>query len=157
MKKIKTEKGFTLVETLITLLIAAFLLLLPVLSLQQTIRNTAVDMFFRELSSNITLMQNHAILAGENTMVEFAPRANVIRFKVLNADSGSNHPLDREISLAESPCEFVGTEFQTVYFKRDTGNIAMMYDRWRIKFQTDVGVYELVFKIGSGRFDIRKI
>lgn len=157
MKKGQEEDGFTLVETLIVLLIAGFLTFLPVLSIQQTIERTAVDLFFRELSSHITLMQNHAILAGEMTAVEFAPGANVIRFKVINANNNSHQTLNREISLADAPCQFSGTGYQTVYFKKDTGNIVMMNNRWRIRFETELGIYEIVFKLGSGRFDIRKV
>lgn len=158
MKKGQAEEGFTLVELLIVLLIVSFLTFLPALSIQQTIERTAVDMFFRELSSQITLMQNHAILAGERTAVEFAPNAKVIRFKVIGSNNSSHQPLNREISLADGPCQFSEPGYQTVYFKKDTGNISMVNNsRWRIKFKTELGAYEIVFKLGSGRFDIRKI
>lgn len=154
---INKEDGFTLVESLITLLITSLLIFLPILSIDQMIHSIEVDMFFRELSSNITLMQNHAILAGENTAIEFVPRANLIRFKAYDGGYDSNHPLNRELVLDDSICKFYGNEYQTIYFKGNTGNISVAFDRWRIKFETDKALYELVFKIGSGRFDIRKI
>lgn len=153
---IEQEEGFTLVETLITLFITSFLILLPSLSIGQMASSIETDLFFRELSSQITLIQNHAILANETTRVEFSPTRNCIRFKVNNG-YGAVHPLDDEISLEGSPCKFSTEKFQAVEFKKTTGNIAILTDSWRIKFATDKGLYELVFKLGSGRFDIRKI
>lgn len=152
----REEDGFTLVETLITLLVASFLILLPSLSISQMTSSVEVDLFFRELSSQITLIQNHAILANETTRVEFSPTRNCIRFKVNNG-YGAVHPLDREISLDGRACKFYTKIFQAVEFKNSTGNIAVLTDNWRIRFITDKGLYELVFKLGSGRFDIRKM
>lgn len=151
------EDGFTLVESLITLLITSLLIFLPILSIDRLIHSIEVDMFFRELSSNITLMQNHAILTGESTAIEFVPRTNLIKFKAYDGSYNSDHPLNRELLLDDSICKFYGNETQIVYFKANTGNISVLYDRWRIKFETNKVLYELVFKIGSGRFDIRKI
>ena len=150
------EEGFTLVETLITLLISSFLIFLPTLSMSEMTRSIETDLFFRELSSQITMMQNHAILMNETTRVEFSPRQNVIRFKINNG-FGEAHPLNREISLEDYTCEFLSSNLQVIEFKRKSGNIAVLAGNWRIKFTTDIGTYELVFKLGSGRFDIRKI
>ena len=156
MIRVKQEKGFTLVETLITLLITSLLILLPSLSISKMTRSIEIDLFFRELSSHITMMQNHAILSNETTKVEFSPKMNIIRFKVNNG-YGLVHPLDGEISLDGRGCKFYGEEFQAVEFKKNTGNISVLAGYWRIKFETNKGLYELVFKLGSGRFDIRKI
>lgn len=153
----KNEAGFTLVESLITLFISSLLIILPVLSIDQLIDTIEIDMFFRELSSNISLMQNHAILSGENTIVEFIPRENKIKFKIYDGSYDSNHPLNHEITLSDSICSFYGNDHQTIYFQSDTGNISVAFNRWRVKFKTKNGLYELVFKLGSGRFDIRKI
>ncbi|MDN6196301.1 MAG: type II secretion system GspH family protein [Atopostipes suicloacalis] len=150
------EDGFTLVETLISLLIVSFLILLPVLSIKDTLQSIEVDLFFRELTSNITLMQNHAILMGESTSIDFVPSKKLIRFSVHDGKNTESSPLNREMNLDDSICRYYGNASQKVYFKANTGNISVVYNRWKIKFKTVNNLYELVFRLGSGRFEIRK-
>lgn len=153
MKKFRATEGFTLVETLITLFISSLLLFLPVLAVDDLVESREIDLFFRELNANIILMQNHAIIAGEHTRVEFSPKTQTVNFRVLGQD---NHPLNREMAVGKS-CQFTDQRFQTVHFKADTGNVWEMYGSWRTQFKTKKGIYELVFKLGSGRFDLRKL
>lgn len=154
--KNKQEDGFTLVETLITLFITSLFFLMPILAFDQVMENMQINLFFRELSSNITLMQNHAILSGKKTMVEFVPQANVIRFKEHDVDGSSDHPINREIHLQEGIYELQSSNYRQVIFHGETGNIAVSNHKWRTVFTTSNGSYELVFQLGSGRFDIRK-
>lgn len=154
--KNKNEEGFTLIETLITLFITSVFFLMPILAFDQVIENMKVALFFRELSSNITLMQNHAILSGKKTVIEFVPQENIIRFKEYDVDESANHPINRELYLEEGIYELQSPSYRQIIFHGETGNIAVSNHRWRTAFITGNGSYELVFQLGSGRFDIRK-
>lgn len=154
--KNKNEAGFTLIETLVTLLIASLLMLLPILSLEKITENMQIDLFFRELSSNITLMQNHAILTGHKMVVEFVPRDNLIRFKEDKSSLGSTHPMYREMHLQEGVYEFYGNDYGQVAFNGWTGNITSK-NAWTTYIQTSKGLYKIVFWLGSGRFEIQKL
>lgn len=150
------EAGFTLMETLVTLFIASLLIFMPLLSIENLTESIQIDLFFRELTSNVTLMQNHAILAGEKMIVEFIPQDNLIRFKNDTVSSGKSHPLYREMSLAESPCEIVGNSYGQIIFYENTGTISSR-GAWNTYFDTSKGRYRLIFWLGSGRFEIQKI
>lgn len=154
--KRNTEAGFTLIETLITLLIASLLMLLPLLSLEKVTETMQIDLFFRELSSNITLMQNYAILTGHQMVVEFVPRENLIRFREDKSSLGSTHPMYREMHLQEGVYEFYGDDYGRVEFNGWTGNIASI-NGWTTYIHTSNGLYKVVFWLGSGRFEIQKV
>ncbi len=145
------EAGFTLIESILLLMITASLLLVPMLSINKMIDSIQTDLFFRELTSNITLMQNHAILNGETTSVQFVPGAvDQVRFRVNNQ---TTHPLNRELKLENGLYELRGREYSTFSFARDTGNISQANTR---AFRTTQGDYELTYWLGSGRFEITK-
>ncbi len=150
------EAGFTLIESLVVLFVVSLLLFMPILSIHRVVESIKIDLFFRELSSNITLMQNHAILNGEQTRIEFSPSQNSIRFRVLGSKKGSHHPLNQTIDLGEESYKLQGTGYRQVTFYAHTGNISITDRQWRFNIETTQGIYELVFQIGSGRFDIRK-
>lgn len=153
--KDQNEAGFTLIETLLTLLVVSLLMLLPVLSIEKISKNIQIDLFLRELTSNITLMQNHAILTGEQMVIEFIPRDNLIRFKKDSGNSGTTHALYREMHLQEGLYEFSGDGYGQVAFCGYTGNISARQG-WTTHIQTSKGIYKLVFWLGSGRFEIQK-
>ncbi|MDN6162457.1 MAG: hypothetical protein L0I79_06760 [Atopostipes sp.] len=146
-----------MVETLITLLISSFLIFLPVLSISQVVHSVETDLFFRELNSNIKMMQSHAVLEGENTSIEFIPKQNSIRFKVFSKDYSANHPLNRTIELEETNFTFYGDKYLSFYFAANTGNLSVTDNHWRVRFKGKKALYELVFKLGSGRFEVKKI
>lgn len=147
------EAGFTLIESVLILMVTAVLILIPTLSIHKMIESVQVDLFFRELSSNITLMQNHSILNDENTTVEFYPAVNghYINFRVrLNP----THPLNKEMDFDDDLYQLVGQRYSQFSFARQTGNISHSDTR---KFQTPKGLYELTYWLGSGRFAFNKI
>lgn len=147
----KSEGGFTLLETLLVLMITSSLILLPVLSIDKMIESTQTELFFRELSSRITMMQNHSIMNGEKTSVDFFQNeAHFIRFQV---DGNSVHPLNSRMYLDKSLVEFSGSGYQKFSFAKDTGTINGMET---IRFNTSQGVYKLTYLLGSGRVGIEK-
>lgn len=152
----KNEAGFTLIELMITLFMTSLLIFIPVLSIDKMVEKTQVDLFFRELHSNITLMQNHAMLTGERATVEFYPRDKIIKFRTYNDTQDSSHLLNSEMLLEEGMYDLLGHEHERVTFHGQSGNISVYKNKWRFNFKTSQGPYELVFQLGSGRFDIRK-
>ena len=147
---LKNQEGFTLIETLIVLLISSILLLIPTLSMGRLIGELEANLFFRELTSNFTLMQNQAIMGGRSTKVTFYGMEGVDR---INFEVTTNHPLNREMIL-ESPYYRLGDKgTKSFRFKEGTGNITKSGS---IHMFANNGYYKLTYLLGSGRFDIKE-
>lgn len=146
------QDGFTLLETVLILLITAALILLPVLSIDKMMESVQVDLFFRELTSNITLMQNHALLNGERTEIKFRPykSGHQINFLV-NLDASS--PLNQTIYLDE---RFYQIDMKKGY-EIKFGSNGNLKQGGHVKFETVEGTYLLKYLQGSGRFGIEEI
>lgn len=139
-----------LIETLLMLLVISSMTLIPILSIDKMIASAQIDTFFREVTSNITLMQNHAILNSERTDIRFikSNEGDYIEFEVYG---NKNHPVNRKM-LVDSPYYEFGTEkYFNFYFKKETGNISSSN---KILFHTRNGYYHLTYWLGSGRFEI---
>jgi len=146
----KKQAGFTLLESLLILIITAGLLLLPTLSIDQMTDSIQIDLFFRELTAKMTMMHNHTLLHNEGTSVQFAPSNELIRFRVAG---DSTHPLNTEISLADKPYSLERIDYHAFSFKAVTGNISRSDS---IHFNTTEGNYRLTYLLGSGRFYVQK-
>ncbi len=147
----KNESGFVLIELTVVLLIVSIMILIPTLSIDKMIESTQVDSFFQELSANVTLMQNHAILNDEATQVQFykGSKGDVIDFKVIGS---SEHPLNRKMVL-DSEHYSLSTSLADFRFLKGTGNISKS---GTVNFNTSKGSYSFTYWLGSGRFEIRQ-
>lgn len=146
----ENQEGFTLIETLIVLLISSILLLVPTLSMERLTEELEINLFFHELTSNLTLMQNQAIMGGRGTKVSFleTKERDYITF-----DVNVGHPLNREMIL-DRPYHLVAKNKPEEFrFKGGTGNITSSST---IKIYTTKGQYKLTYLLGSGRFDIKE-
>ena len=150
MNELKIEEGFTLIETLIVLLVSSILLLVPTLSMGQLMQEMEVNFFFRELTTNLTLMQNQSIMGGHRTKVSFygTKQKDHILFEV-----NSGHPLNREMVLDRPYYRLAENKPVEFRFKAGTGNITSSNT---VKFSSTQGQYKLTYLLGSGRFDIKK-
>jgi len=146
----KKQTGFTLLESLLILIISTGLLLLPTLSIDQVTDSIQIDLFFRELTSKITMMHNHTLLHNERTSVQFSPSNELIRFRVAG---DSTHPLNSEISLAGKPYTLERIDYHAFSFKTVTGNISSSDT---VTFNTTEGKYRFTYLLGSGRFYVQK-
>src|SRR5699024_9520699 len=152
-KNLKVEEnGFTLLETLLVLIITSSLLLFPVLSIKNVTETIQIDLFFRELTSKITNMQAHAILHDKTTDIQFYPENNTIYFRVMDAEKQDEY-LKKTWKLNNPYYRLSGTSIKEFSFKKGTGNITKSD---RIYIHTTQGEYELVYLMGSGRFEIRQ-
>lgn len=147
----KSEEGFTLIETILTLFIISVTLLIPILSIDQVIESTKTELFFREITADITLMQNHAILTGEGTDIEFRMSNGVSRitYSVRNQDK---HPLNKIVVIDPELGRFLNTSHTRLVFN-SSGNIG---DFGNVNFVMKNGTYRLKFSLGSARFEIEK-
>ena len=150
MNRLINEDGFTLVETLIVLLVSSVLILMPTLSIGQLMEEMEINFFFRELTSNLTLMQNQSIMGGHGTKVSFygTKQKDHILFVV-----NSGHPLNREMVLDRPYYRLAENKPIEFRFKGGTGNITSSNT---VKFSSTQGQYKLTYLLGSGRFDIKK-
>jgi len=140
--------GFTLLETLVVLFLVSILVGFPILSVQKAQESVRIKLFIEELSSGITLIQNHAIMNGEATTFQVKSSSDNIHFRIYGKPS---HPLNFTISPPEEVQLIGGTK--RYIFKSHSGNIGK-YETFSIN--TSEGVYDFVFQMGSGRFYVRK-
>lgn len=146
------EDGFTLIETLLILMITSSLLLFSVLKINETIETVQIDLFFRELTSKITQLQTHALMTGESTEVKVVPGEELISFRIYE-EGKENHILNEVWIIDSSYYEIGSYGARQFIFKGGSGNIT---GSDKIIFNTTKGRYELVYLMGSGRFDVRK-
>ena len=148
-----SEEGFTLIETLIVLFIISLTLIIPVLSINEMIENMRIELFFRELTTDITLMQNHTILTGEATNITYSSTTgdSRIRFHVI---SQPNHPIERTTIIDPKIGRFNTQMRITIKHNSRTGNSSQF---GTIAFFMKTGRYDLKYYIGSARFEIEKV
>lgn len=146
------EDGFTLIETLLILMITSSLLLFSVLKINETIETVQIDLFFRELTSKITQLQTHALMTGESTEVKVVPGEELISFRIF--EEGKEDHVLNEAWIVDNPYyEIASYGSRQFIFKGGSGNIT---GSDKIIFNTTKGRYEVVYLMGSGRFDVRK-
>ncbi|WP_208558641.1 competence type IV pilus minor pilin ComGD [Marinilactibacillus kalidii] len=146
MNNLKDQEGFTLIESLIVLSVIAILLTLPVIPFRKVQKEIEMALFFEELQSSITLLQHHAILARESTVVETQPSARNITFIV---EGRKDSKLNRSLYLPEH-IELVGGS-KRYRFNSASGNLGNIYP---IVFRIDNELVNLKFSMGSGRFEM---
>lgn len=150
----ENEDGFTLVETLLVLFIISSTFLIPVLAIDKMIEQTTVDLFFRELTGNLTMMQNHAIINGEGTMVQFSnDKDNGTEFIDFKIRQQPNHRLNKRQVLDTDFYTFRNKELKVIYFKSHSGNIS---ESGNMRFRSVNGDYRLIFWLGSGRIEVTR-
>jgi len=147
-ERIIGHEGFTLLETVVVLLLVSILVGFPILSVQKAQESIRINLFIEDLSSGITLIQNHAVMNGETTIFEVNPTSNVLNFRVYGVNS---HPFNYTISPPKEVSLTGGSK--RYMFNSYSGNIGK-YETFSIN--TTEGVYNFVFQMGSGRFYVRK-
>lgn len=146
--KFKNKEGFTLLESVVVLFLVSILIGFPILSVRKAEESIKIQLFIEELTTGITLMQSHAIMNRQPTIIEVKPDTQMIDFRVYGGDSRS---LDysiippEEVKLANHSEKYI--------FGSDSGNIGQYGS---FSFTAPTGEYKLVFQMGSGRFYVRK-
>src|SRR5699024_2002089 len=149
MNKLKGEEAsLTLIESLLVLGVVAFLLLLPTIQMKPVEEKVGADLFIEQLSSQITLMHQNAVLNGEMTAIEVEPNQKRVRFSVIG---NSASQLNQTIYLPEHMQVYGGYKRYT--FRPHSGNITTVD---RIRYSDSKRIFEFIFQIGSGRFYVKE-
>ena len=148
-----SEEGFTLIETLIVLFIISLTLLIPVLSINEMIENMKIELFFRELTTDITSMQNHTILTGEPTNITFSSTTGEDRIR-FNVVAQTSHPIERTTMIDPEIGRFRTRMRTIIEYNTQSGNSNQF---GTITFFMKNGRYDLKYYIGSARFEIEKV
>lgn len=151
------NEGFTIVESLITLFIISIFLFIPIISVNKITEKIQVNLVFKELETSISLMQNHALLTGQRSAVHVLPSQNALQFRIYDGTPYGEHLLEHQIRFDEDIVKIKKINTASVYFIGNTGDITVNDgSAWTTPFSTAKGDYDLVFQLGSGRFEIRK-
>lgn len=140
--KASGAEGFTLLESVIVLMVLSIILFLPALSFEGARTRIETDAFFKELAASITLVQNQAVLENKQTSVTITSQH--IYFESSDARKVLDYP--EHIHYQEPTFK--------VHFSPGTGNINQFKHPI---FQSPYGEFKLGFQLGSGRFEIKKV
>ena len=143
------EDGFlTLLEAILTMVIVLIFLMLPSLNIEQAKLGVETDLFTENLRTQITLMNQNAVLKGEMSVVEVEPGRNRIIFSVMGQPQS---PLNSVLPVPDHIKVYGG--YKRYAFRARSGNITKVN---RFAYTDGKRRIEFVFQIGSGRFYVRE-
>lgn len=138
------KKAFTLIETLIVLVIVSFLVVcLSFLPKKNWVHQIESKLFFDQLKSELNLAQEAAIIQGYSVSVHF--QEDCVQFRSIGSimtykrlDYPSEWKVTSPFSFIYGPTGRV-LSFRTVRFQNSSTN----------------SIVNIVFQLGSGKFEIR--
>ncbi|MTD42339.1 prepilin-type N-terminal cleavage/methylation domain-containing protein [Erwinia sp. CPCC 100877] len=140
-QKNKNWQGFTLVETLIVLLVCSIFLFLPVLAIKEVKRSLEVDQFIAAFEKKLLFTQQLAIVDNHDTQVVFdEPRQEVYFLTSSSIKEGLAIPPDINMS---GP--------QKITFKKGTGNNGKL-SKYSFFWKNKQLRIDCQFQLGSGRY-----
>ena len=146
MNKSKQVSGYTLVETVVVLMVVCLFLGLPTLLLKNWQANIEVTRFFNEFERNIQLMQQKAIVTQEQTQIFLEPESQQIYFyqETLEEADTLLLRLPQGLSLADKIT-------RKIKFKGSSGHYSGM---GRVVFFRENPQQKISyqFQIGSGKY-----
>lgn len=142
------EKGFSLLETLLTWSITLSLLLLPSAYAAEHIDHVKEELFFKRFQSHYEMAQNHAILTGDNVRVFFNKGNGNINFEYT---AHPHHFIDEILYYPETI--FQKTNTYTFRILGHTGNLSTFKTT---RYQVGDENVELAFQMGNGKYILRR-
>ena len=136
------QAGFTLVETLITLMVTSILFLLSIQIMTLNTSNYELKLVTDDFLSKIEQAQNRAIITGEGVLVKVrkTPEFDDIQFLV---EKNNDNYMIYKVSI---PAGITYTNFREFWVKSDTGYIQPL----TINFRTDHLTRKITFQMGMG-------
>ncbi|MBD8071335.1 competence type IV pilus minor pilin ComGD [Bacillus sp. PS06] len=147
--KVKNQKGFTLIETLLVLSILIILTTLPFLKLSPLQEEKIIEHFFEQLTDDLLLSQQYAIMHSDSVKVYFFHASS--SYKVILVETNTvviSRNYDENITI--NPLT-LGT---TIQF-RNNGNISKAGTMQVVYKKSEK--YNVVFQLGRGRFYVTKV
>ena len=137
------EKGMLLVELVLVLFIAAALLFIPTIYTKQTKIHLENQLFVEELQSQLTAIQNYAVLSGEVTAMIVSSQHKSIQFRVIDDEQNE---LNGVIYLPET---VTTPRYKVYHFNAYSGNLRN-FDT--LVFFINNERHTMTFQLGSGRY-----
>lgn len=138
----KTNQGFTLLETVLVLIVSSIVLLMPTLIAKSVIEEVKRNLFFEEFQSKLTSMQTVALLSNERAKITVL-KAGKIKYEM---EGQPAHRLNKALFLPE---KLTTPTDKVFYFNSGTGNVSSFST---IYFNSSKKQYQFKFQIGSGRY-----
>lgn len=136
------QAGFTLIESLISLMIVSLILALPSYHSKQYAIRLEEELFFNQVESKMNEMQMQAITSNKMTHVRFLKDGIVFKSSIRAGEI--------ERCLIRYP-ESVGLINNHLYFDFKGGSGRTNRFK-RLRFTTSKGELNLVFQISNGRY-----
>lgn len=143
------QAGFTIAETLITLIVTSFLFLISSQILHVNTSDYELKLVTDDFLTKIEYAQNRAIITGEGILVKVrqSPGKDDILFLVERG--GENHTI-KQLSIPEG---ISYTNFREFWVKGETGYIQPL----TINFRTEKWTRKITFQMGMGRHKVEDI
>lgn len=138
----KSNQGFTLLETILVLIVSSMLLLMPTLITKSVMEEVKRNLFFEEFQSKLTSIQTAALLSNERGKITIL-KAGRINYEV---EGQPAHRLNKALFLPE---KLTTPTDKVFYFNSGTGNVSNFST---IYFNSSKKQYQFKFQIGSGRY-----
>lgn len=141
----ETNRGYTLLESLLVLLVVSFLILLPVLKGQALQEKNEESLFFKSFERSLVRSQTAAILHYQICRVQAQVGQEVIDLSLVD---GRGIKIREILQVPKSVTILTNT---TVTFKAGSGNIQKIVSfKFQRKWHNQLIHYQ--FYLGSGRF-----
>lgn len=141
--------GFTLVESLLVLLVVTFLLGLPMLQIRQWQERLAYQAFIEEFEQRLIQTQQSAIVFRGQTRVQTEQNTSTIEFRLFQVDG------KYEVETITIPKGVTIQRSVLLCFMSKSGNVEQN-NTFRFKTPYHEKYLDYVYQIGSGRFVIKE-
>ncbi|KQL53556.1 hypothetical protein AN964_08650 [Heyndrickxia shackletonii] len=145
MKAYLGNKGFTLIEVLIVLLILTIFLSLSIASLKPLKSTLEKKMVISQLEADLYYAQTYTISRQELVTVQFYPAYNRYMMKTAKGTVIVNRSMTSSVKLLNG-------SFNSFNILRD-GNISRF---GTLAFEINGQTFKLIFNIGRGRFRVQE-
>lgn len=142
-------QGFTLIESLLVLMVVGVFISLPLLKVGSWRERVAYQAFIREFEQRLVQTQQSAIVTREKTRVVSIENGSTIQFIFFQRN---NQSLKEELAIPKGVRVQRGT---TLIFSPRTGNVEQAHT-FRFETPYHQEYLEYVYQIGSGRYVIRE-
>ncbi|MDF0727789.1 competence type IV pilus minor pilin ComGD [Cytobacillus sp. S13-E01] len=145
---VPNQKGFTLIEVLLVLLIISTLTSLTLIQFKPIFDSKKIEYFFETFENDLLFAQTYAMSHNETVYVYFT--VNEHQYRVL-AGSTRRQILSREFSK-DIKLEYSNLIPGVVYLAN--GNLSKSGS---LVFKYKKDVYQVTFLLGKGRFYVKKV
>ncbi|WP_169449757.1 competence type IV pilus minor pilin ComGD [Lacticigenium naphthae] len=142
------ERGFTLLETILVMMVVSGMVLFPIMIIPQIREQTEINQFLSKWETQYHSIQQYAIFYDEFTTMVTLPDSDTIAFRV---PTQSEHILEGDLILP-SNMNLISSSV-TYRIKPKTGILSTIK---AIKITSPTKTILIKFQMGSGKYTIEK-